>query len=121
MQSKLIQDLLTTLNQIKIYHWETCSFSRHKALGEAYDSLSEKIDDFVEILLVKYGKECVQPISISLRTSNELDVCNALDEIAGFLISITNLLDCNCDTDLLNIRDEMLATINRTKYLFTLQ
>ena len=78
-------------------------------------------NEFVEILLGKYGKECLQPISINLRTSNELDVCNALDEIAGFLVSITGQLDCNCDTDLLNIRDEMLGTINHTKYLFTLQ
>jgi DNA-binding ferritin-like protein len=121
MHTKVIQDLLTILNQIKYYHWETCSFARHKALGDAYDSLSESIDEFVEILLGKYGKDSLQQISLNIRTGNEIDPCVALDEIIGFLVSLTEKLDCSCDTDLLNIRDEMLGTINHTKYLFTLQ
>jgi len=121
MHTKVIQDLLTILNQIKFYHWETCSFARHKALGKAYEALSNSIDNFVEILLGKYGKECMQQINLTIRSSGEIDVCLALDEIASFFVSLTEKLDCNCDSDLLNIRDEMLATINHTKYLFTLQ
>jgi hypothetical protein len=31
------------------------------------------------------------------------------------------MLDAKKDTDLLNIRDEMLADVNKTKYLLTLK
>jgi len=38
-----------------------------------------------------------------------------------FLLSMDDKLDQTKDTDLLNIRDEMLAEINKLKYLLTLQ
>jgi DNA-binding ferritin-like protein len=119
MYQKIIQNLLTIVNQLKYYHWGTDSYSKHKALGEAYDSLNDLVDEFVEILLGKYGKD-LAPISINVRTESELDAVSAIDEIAEFLTNdLTNILN-DRDTDLLNIRDEMLSTINRTKYLFTL-
>ena len=119
MNQKIIQNLLTIVNQLKYYHWGTDSYSKHKALGDAYDTLNDLMDEFVEILLGKYGKE-LSPISINVRTESELDANSALDEIADYLSNeLPNLLNEN-DTELLNLRDEMLAIINKTKYLFTL-
>jgi hypothetical protein len=34
---------------------------------------------------------------------------------------MSDQLDPRMDTDLLNLRDEMLALINKSKYLFTLE
>lgn len=119
MEGKIIQNLLTVLNQLKYYHWETSSYAKHKALGDAYDSLNALIDDFVEILLGKKGKKLL-PISINIRTENELDVDSALNEITNYLSYELNESLDESDTDLLNLRDEMLSTINKTKYLFTL-
>lgn len=119
MYQKIVQNLLTIVNQLKYYHWQTDSYPKHKALGEAYDTLNVLVDDFVEILLGKYGKD-LSPISINIKTESELDHNSAIDEITDFLsYEISNILD-EKDTDLLNIRDEMLATVNKTKYLFTL-
>jgi hypothetical protein len=119
MEGKIIQNLLTVLNQLKYYHWETNSYAKHKALGEAYDSLNVLIDDFVEILLGKRGKNLL-PISIDVRTENELDMDSALNEISNYFSNdlIKNLDES--DSDLLNLKDEMLSVINKTKYLFTL-
>ncbi len=44
-----------------------------------------------------------------------------IDGICEFLLSLTDQLDSRVDTDLLNLRDEMLATINKLKYLLTLK
>jgi hypothetical protein len=119
MNSKIIQNLLTLLNQIKYYHWGTDSYAKHQALNEAYNSLNTLIDEFVEILLGKYGKELAS-ITINIRTEAELDMNSALDEISNYFSNeLTSILDEN-DTDLLNLRDEMLSIINKTKYLFTL-
>jgi hypothetical protein len=119
MYQKIIQNLLTIVNQLKYYHWQTDSYSKHKALGKAYDTLNGLVDDFVEILLGKYGKE-LSPISINIKTESELDYNSAIEEISNYLsYELSNILD-EKDTDLLNIRDEMLATVNKTKYLLTL-
>jgi len=120
MYQKIIQNLLTIVNQLKYYHWGTDSYSKHKALGEAYDSLNDLVDEFVEILLGKYGKD-LAPISINVRTESELDAVSAIDEIAEFLTNdLTNILN-DRDTDLLNIRDEMLGELQKLKYLLTLK
>jgi hypothetical protein len=37
-----------------------------------------------------------------------------------FLIGLSNTLDKNQDSDLLNIRDEMLGSLNQLKYLLSL-
>jgi DNA-binding ferritin-like protein len=119
MYQKIIQNLLTIVNQLKYYHWQTDSYSKHEALGKAYDTLNGLVDDFVEILLGKYGKE-LSPISINIKTESELDYNSAIEEISNYLsYELSNILD-EKDTDLLNIRDEMLATVNKTKYLLTL-
>ena len=54
-----ITNLLTMHNQFKVYHWQTQkkpgSFAQHNAFGTAYDDLTEKIDDFIEIYQGKRG------------------------------------------------------------------
>jgi hypothetical protein len=44
-----------------------------------------------------------------------------LQEIKTYLIDLTNELDTSKDTDLLNIRDEMLGEVNKLAYLLTLE
>lgn len=120
MREKIIQNLLTILNQLKYYHWGTNSYARHKALGEAYDALNDKIDEFVEILIAKYGKS-LPTLSISVHSKSEIEISAALEEITEYFSTELPSMLNEKDTDLLNIKDEMLATINRTKYLFTLK
>jgi len=50
-----------------------------------------------------------------------MTVSDFLDQSIEFLIGLTDQLDARRDTDLLNIRDEMLAKMNRLKYLLTLK
>ena len=39
------------LNVVKMYHWNTRSYSEHKATDELYEVLGKNIDKFVEIML----------------------------------------------------------------------
>jgi hypothetical protein len=119
MNAKIIQNLLTILNQVKYFHWGTNSYSRHKALGKAYSTLDALIDDFVEIFLGKYGKD-LPSFNIKIRSEQDLDLFSALNEMGDFLSNDIQSYLSESDTDLMNIRDEMLAIINKTKYLFTL-
>ena len=120
----LVTTLLTIHNQLKIYHWQTKgkgSYAQHQALGGAYDAFTESIDEFVEVFMGKYGR--VQgPFSIKLENYGEGNVEKFVDGAIDYLINdLPNELDVKKDTDLLNIRDEMLGSLNKLKYLLTLE
>jgi hypothetical protein len=129
----IVSPLLTILNQIKIYHWQTKSFSEHKALDMAYEALEESIDDFVEVYQGTFGR--VKSASgqflfelENLQTENlpseegveSADLQEKIDQWITYLKSFNNDADLNDKSDLLNIRDEMLATLNKLKYLINL-
>jgi DNA-binding ferritin-like protein len=108
-------------NQFKVYHWQTQkkagSFAQHNAFGTAYDDLTEKIDDFIEIYQGKRGV-IMGKSGFNINLKNLDDNPNAfIDEFINYLtVHVTDALDPKADTDLLNIRDEMLGILNQTKY-----
>ena len=56
MSSSDVQFFLQMRNQIKLYHWQTYSYSRHKATDDVVKSLDEHIDLYVEVYMGKYGR-----------------------------------------------------------------
>lgn len=105
--------------QLKFFHWQTKSYARHQAYGGTYSSMDGLIDNFVEILMGKYGT--VPAKSIKIYNRNEKDIHSFIDETISFLSSFNTVLNPQADSDLLNIRDEMMAEFNRLKYLITLK
>jgi hypothetical protein len=41
--------------QMKINHWQTKGYARHKAFGKFHDVMGDLIDTFVESAMGKYG------------------------------------------------------------------
>jgi DNA-binding ferritin-like protein len=121
-KGELIQTtMLQMQKQYQIFHWQTTSFSQHKSFGKIYESLDESIDTFIETYMGKYGR-VISASKFNLEMSNysDLNFATATDSYIEFLINLTNMLDAARDTDLLNIRDEILGNLNRLKYLLTL-
>ena len=112
-------DMLTT---VKLYHWKTMNYATHKATDELYDDLNKYVDEFVEVLLGhKGGVRAKLP-----RTQVTLHDCNSIEEfkkkIDGYknvLIGFTSRFDGKKNSDLLNIRDEILATLNKSLYVMS--
>lgn len=113
--SKLVQ----VQTQIRFYHWQTKSYARHQAYGGTYDAMDDLIDSFVEVLMGKYGR--VPAIPFEIVNSDAKDINSFIEETIALLIGFSTMLDPKTDTDLLNIRDEMLAEFNKLKYLITLK
>ena len=116
-----INDLLKIQQQLRIFHWQTKSYARHKAYGEAYDDLSDLIDSFVEVHMGKYGRFELVKESIELTNLSDTSVKEFINSSIDYLIGLGAQLSGDKDTDLLNIRDEMLQTLNKLKYLLTLE
>ncbi|MCF8494827.1 MAG: hypothetical protein K9G65_05505 [Rickettsiaceae bacterium] len=121
-----ITNFLAIQNQFRVMHWQTQkkvgSFAAHSAFGTAYEELDPLIDDFIEIFQGKKGViKGVNGFTIQLANLDENPVA-VVDECIRFLIDvIPQGLNESEDTDLLNIRDEMLAILNQTKYRLDLR
>lgn len=122
MKEEFILKLVQIQNQFRFLHWQTFGDAKHRAYGEIYDTLGDLIDTFTEAMMGKYGRpEFDSEFSIMFQDIKSMNVQNFLDGITEFLVSMTDQLDSKYDTDLLNLRDEMLGGINKLKYLLTLK
>ena len=121
--STSINSFLSTQVQFKILHWQTKGYARHIAFGDIYDSLDELIDEYVEVAMGKWGRFNVdnKTNTIVYKNLSEVNMVEFLQDFKGKLYLITTELDQEKDTDLLNLKDEILAKINKLAYLLTLE
>ena len=115
---------LEILIMVKLYHWKTSSYATHKATDELYTNLNANIDKFIEVLLGKAGNRInlMDKKSITLMDLNSPERLRAhINSFKSYLISITNspAIRFMSNTDLLNIRDEILGNLNQFLYLLT--
>jgi hypothetical protein len=115
----IVTSLLTIRNQIKLYHWQTGSFARHKATDDLTAALDLAIDNFVEVYMGRYGRPKVSK-TIKLSNYTEAEAQRFVAKQRKFLSEVLPRKIKKGDTDLLNIRDEILAELNKVLYLFTL-
>jgi len=122
MSAKEIQFFFMMREQIKLYHWQTRIYSRHKATDNVIEALDKSIDKYVEVYMGKYGrmKMTSSTCSISVKNLSETSVVNFIKRCILYLnTELVKKLKEN-DTDLINVRDEMLGELNQLLYLFTL-
>lgn len=107
---------------MKICHWQTKGIARHEAFGAFYDDLTPLIDDFIEQAMGKYGRFVLDDETKTIELSNlsEIDVKGLVVTVRKALVQMTDELDPT-DTDLLNLRDEILGKVNKYSYLFTME
>ena len=109
-------------SQLRICHWQTKGLGRHQAFGELYSSLDGLIDTFTETAMGKYGRFILDDESktIELNNLSDIDIKSMIETLRNSFVQMTDELDPS-DTDLLNIRDEMLGELNKFAYLITLE
>ena len=117
-----IKFLMELQNQTKINHWQTKSYARHKAFDELFSNLIDLTDTFAETAMGKYGRFKLEDDdkTINLVNLSELDLKEMLETSKDALIQWSDEFDPK-DTDILNIRDEILGLLNQITYLLTLE
>lgn len=107
---------------VKLYHWMTLKYSRHKASDKLFDSILELSDKFIETYLGRYGRNKKDFYeNLTVKKLSDVEFSNYLKKIAKILENDFAKVLLPSDTDLFNIRDELLGIINQTLYLFTLE
>ena len=117
-----INFLLGLSAQLKIMHWQTKGYSRHQAFGNTYETLSDLTDTFVEAAMGKYGRFKLddETNTITLVNLSELKPEEMINTVKNALNQYSEQFEPT-DTDILNIRDEMLGLFNKLSYLLTLE
>lgn len=123
MSASDIQFFFTMRDQIKAYHWQTRAYGRHKATDDAIQALDNHIDTYVEVYMGKYGrpKFTTNTNTLKIRNLNEKSIITFVNSCINVLKSVLVKQLKPTDTDLFNIRDEMLGELNKLLYLFTLR
>jgi DNA-binding ferritin-like protein len=107
---------------LKMYHWLTTSYARHKASDELGGNLLPLVDKFVEVYIGKYK---VKPILSSIKIEQEFMSDNGSEMLLlkskKYLEEIASRLNPQQDSELFNIKDELLAEIENTIYLYQLK
>ena len=124
-QKQITVVFLEMLMMVKLFHWKTHSYATHKATDELYDSLNGNMDKFIEVLLGKTGSrtDLMGNKSISLYDLDSQEKLKTkIDAFKSYLVNLNNnkvLTTTMSNSDLFNIRDEILGDLNKFLYLLT--
>lgn len=117
----VISPLIQFQQQLRIFHWQTDSYAAHEAFGGAYEDLDKLIDGFVEEYMGRFGRS--KPTTTFVIELKPLQSNNVVDFILNeFLIYLEDMnSEIPKETNLLNIRDEMMGVVRKLQYLLTLK
>jgi DNA-binding ferritin-like protein len=122
MKNTLLIKFISLQEQFRILHWQTKSYARHNAFGGIYSDLDDLIDEFMEVYMGKYGRvEFEGEGTIILKNTKDLELNSFIKENLEFLKSLNEELNPSNDSDLLNVRDEIMSKINKLRYLLSLK
>ena len=119
MEKELLANLVQMEAQLKILHWQTESYAEHKAFEDTYDFLKDKFDEIIEVYSGKYKRPKFDGVkSITFADYSNLKIDAFLDSFEEFM---RGAFLADQDTELANLRDEVIASIQKLKYLLTLK
>lgn len=122
----LIKNMLEVQTLLKLYHWNTFSYSTHKATGDLYDGLADKIDEYAEVMIGKSNGK----YRIDMSHFNKLVIKDASNnnQLAGiiksFIVDLNSFhskLPSDFYSEVQNIKDEIVADLDKFLYLLTLK
>lgn len=103
--------------QIKMYHFQTSMFGSHKAVDTYLEKLNDNFDRFMEAAQGIYGRLSLKNVKISACMLSDDNIDQHLNEYVRILDLLGSIISEH--SDLLAIRDEMMADANQLKYLLT--
>lgn len=125
--SKVTKMVLQNMAQTKLLHWQSMLYGQHKALDELFGNIIGIGDTLVETMMGKYGRPVLSGDELTIRLYNfenakDGDLSKFLDDMYKcYRDDCRSCFDPSSDSELINIIDEMLASIDQTKYLVSLR
>ena len=103
--------------KIKLFHFQTKCYSAHKASDSYLGKFEENLDKFMEVAQGFVGRLTIKKMTIHFNALNDDNIIEELGKFRLILKMFDKLMANN--TELLNIRDEMLGDVEQFTYLLT--
>lgn len=112
---------LSLRDQIHVFHWQTEVGDMHSALGDFYGDFLDQLDGLIEVVMGKYGRFSVKSVGTPTPLLDLKDV-NVEEFVQKFVTLFENYKSSTFknDPEILNILDEIIASIHKLKYLLTM-
>lgn len=108
---KTIITCLDFLNNLKLFHWNTHSYSEHMASDQLFEELTKKIDRLIESFL-----QVRIPIRATIQlNTNKIAFLKKLNQFKHFMNKVT------LPNELYSLRDEIVIDIDQFEYRLTLK
>lgn len=103
--------------QLHLLHWQTSSYSEHKATGKLYEYLQDFRDDVVEKIM---GYTARKPLSLKIDPIGATEVAVVVDELMSFASLLKVYGESNKYHDISNLADALSGEAAKAKYLLNL-
>ena len=117
--AEVVGRLLQYQNLFRIYHWQTRSYARHKASDELVSSFTDLIDRLVEGLQGAHNTRVTfgRPATFKVSNVSDANATGLLTDLKAWLENLQE--EITLDIGISNTRDEIVALLDKTLYLFT--
>lgn len=124
---KVFSRILQNSAQAKLLHWQSKMYGQHKALDKLFEGIIDLGDNLAESIMGKYGRPVLSDAELCLNLMNFKQPDTG--DLTEFMDHLTNCYSKECreffdptkDSEIMNILDEILSLIDKTKYLLTLR
>jgi hypothetical protein len=117
-KSNIVVQFIEFINMVKMFHWQTEYYSKHKITDDLYKTLNEQTDKYVEIL---FSKKLILNFPKTIAMVTNLDNAAFQQKVEKFKNYLISLNYSKEDSDLQNLRDDILGSLNQFNYLFKMQ
>ena len=116
--NKLAMNFLNHQVILRLYHFQTNIYGAHKASDEYLEKFALIMDKFLEIAQGIYGKITLKQYTLTGSSHTDVNIIKHLD---GMIILLREKINdvLNNNSDLINIRDELVGNVEQLKYLLT--
>jgi len=124
--------LNSTLQNIKLLHWYSSDINIHNIFDELYSSLNKKFDRLQEEIIetsknqnITFPSFNFELFNINIEYITENEIKNIFNSIISKFLNVLNSMEFNnyiktVNSGLLNTKDEILSSINKSKYLISM-
>lgn len=119
--------ILQNISQTKLLHWQSMMYGQHKALDELFEGLIDKGDELAESVMGKYGRPVLNDDQLCLNLMNynnpeKGDLSDFMDHLYKcYSLECKSIFEEGKDSEIINILDEIIALVDKVKYLISLR
>jgi len=112
--ARFVSTLFAARDQAHVFHLQTASYARHKALQKFYGAVVDLADAYVEIAQARYGMIAGYAPPAAWQ-EGESQILPWIDQLVAHVAEMEPALPDDCDLE--NAYADVLALCHRTQYL----